>query len=83
MTRTSVIGQPLPRHDALGKVTGDARYPGDLLDADTLHLKVIFAGRPHARIVHIDSSAALAAPGVVAVLDCRRRALQRLWADRP
>jgi CO/xanthine dehydrogenase Mo-binding subunit len=64
----SVIGQPLPRHDALGKVTGDARYPGDLLDADTLHLKVIYAGRPHARIVQIDSSAALAAPGVVAVL---------------
>jgi CO/xanthine dehydrogenase Mo-binding subunit len=68
VTRASVIGQPLPRHDALGKVTGDARYPGDLLDADTLHLKVIFAGRPHARIVHIDSFAARAAPGVVAVL---------------
>ena len=68
MTRTSVIGQPLPRHDALAKVTGDARYPGDLLDADTLHLKVIYSGRPHARIVHIDSAAALAAPGVVAVL---------------
>ena len=68
MTRTSVIGQPLPRHDALGKVTGDARYPGDLLGPDTLHLKVVYAGRPHARIVRIDSSAALAAPGVVAVL---------------
>ena len=68
MTRTSVIGQPLPRHDALAKVTGDARYPGDLLGADTLHLKVVYAGRPHARIVRIDPSAALAAPGVVAVL---------------
>ena len=68
VTRTSVIGQPLPRHDALAKVTGDARYPGDLLGADTLHLKVVYAGRPHARIVRIDPSAALAAPGVVAVL---------------
>ena len=68
MTRTSVIGEPLPRHDALAKVTGDARYPGDLLGIDTLHLKVIYAGLPHARIVRIDSSAALAAPGVVAVL---------------
>ena len=68
MTRTSVIGEPLPRHDALAKVTGDARYPGDLLGIDTLHLKVIYAGLPHARIVRIDSSAALAAAGVVAVL---------------
>ena len=68
MTRTSVIGQPLPRHDALAKVTGDARYPGDLLSGETLHLKVVYAGRPHARIVHIDASAALASPGVVAVL---------------
>ena len=38
------------------------------LSADTLHLKVVYAGRPHARIVQIDPSAALAAPGVVAVL---------------
>jgi CO/xanthine dehydrogenase Mo-binding subunit len=68
VTRTSVIGEPLPRHDALAKVTGDARYPGDLLGAGTLHLKVIYAGRPHARIVQIDSSAARATPGVVAVL---------------
>ncbi|MDQ3227942.1 MAG: xanthine dehydrogenase family protein molybdopterin-binding subunit [Chloroflexota bacterium] len=67
MTRTSVIGQPLPRHDALGKVTGEARYPGDLLDPGTLHLKVVYAGRPHARILSLDPSAALAAPGVVAV----------------
>jgi CO/xanthine dehydrogenase Mo-binding subunit len=68
VTRTSVIGQPVPRHDALAKVTGDALYPGDLLGSDTLHLKVVYAGRPHARIVRIDPSAALTAPGVVAVL---------------
>jgi CO/xanthine dehydrogenase Mo-binding subunit len=66
VTRTSVIGQPLPRHDALAKVTGAARYPGDLLGPDTMHLKVVYAGRPHARIDRIDPSAALAAPGVVA-----------------
>src|SRR5262249_13132168 len=68
MTRARVIGQALPRHDALAKVTGEARYPGDLLDAQTLRLKVVFAGRPHARIVEIDTNAALAVPGVVAVL---------------
>ena len=68
MTRTSVIGLPLPRHDALAKVTGETAYPGDLLDAETLRLKVVYAGRPHARIVEIDTHAALAVPGVVAIL---------------
>jgi CO/xanthine dehydrogenase Mo-binding subunit len=68
MTRISLIGQPLSRHDALGKVTGETHYPGDLLDSDTLRMKVVFAGRPHARIAKIDPDPALAVPGVVAVL---------------
>jgi CO/xanthine dehydrogenase Mo-binding subunit len=68
MTRTSVIGLPLPRHDALAKVTGDARYPGDLLDPATLRMKVAYAGRPHARILSIDPGPAVAVPGVIAVL---------------
>ncbi|MGH2614882.1 MAG: xanthine dehydrogenase family protein molybdopterin-binding subunit, partial [Thermomicrobiales bacterium] len=67
MTRAAVIGQAVPRHDAVGKVTGDTRYPGDLLEPGTLHMKVVYAGRPHARLVGIDASAALAVPGVVSV----------------
>ncbi|HWQ12773.1 MAG TPA: xanthine dehydrogenase family protein molybdopterin-binding subunit [Roseiflexaceae bacterium] len=63
-----LIGEPLPRPDALGKVTGAARYPGDLVRPGMLHLKVVFAHRPHARIVAVDTAAALAHPGVVAVL---------------
>ncbi len=46
----SLIGASLPRPDALGKVTGAARYPADLVRPDMLRLKVVFAGRPHARI---------------------------------
>jgi CO/xanthine dehydrogenase Mo-binding subunit len=68
MTRSSLVGQPLPRHDALGKVTGATPYPADLVRADMLHLKVITAGRAHAQILDIDASAALAHPGVVTVL---------------
>jgi CO/xanthine dehydrogenase Mo-binding subunit len=63
-----VIGRPLPRHDALDKVTGETRYPGDLLDNDTLRMKIVFAGRAHARVLGVDTAAALAIPGVVAVL---------------
>ena len=65
---TSLIGDSLPRPDALGKVTGGTRYPGDLVRPEMLRLKVVFARRPHARIVAIDLSAALRTPGVVAVL---------------
>src|SRR3954452_7349650 len=65
---TTIIGASLPRPDALGKVTGATNYPGDLLRPGMLHLKVVFAHRPHARIRAIESRAALAHPGVVAVL---------------
>ncbi len=63
-----LIGASLARPDALGKVTGETRYPADLIRPGMLHLKVVFAGRPHARIRAIDTRAALAHPGVVAVL---------------
>src|SRR5215212_11206557 len=65
---TELIGASVPRPDAWGKVTGATKYPADLIRAEMLQCKVVFAGRPHARIVRIDTSAALATPGVVAVL---------------
>jgi CO/xanthine dehydrogenase Mo-binding subunit len=64
----TIIGASLPRPDALGKVTGATNYPGDLVRPGMLHLKVVFAHRPHARIRAIKSSSAQAYPGVVAVL---------------
>ncbi|MBA2519041.1 MAG: molybdopterin-dependent oxidoreductase, partial [Chloroflexia bacterium] len=68
MTRTSLLGQPLPRQDDLGKVTGATPYPGDLIRPGMLHLKVVFAGRAHARILGIDTGAARAHPGVIDIL---------------
>jgi CO/xanthine dehydrogenase Mo-binding subunit len=68
---TKVIGASLPRADALSKVTGTTRYPADLVQPGMLHLQVVFAHRPHARITSIDTSAALQSPGVVAVLTAR------------
>lgn len=67
-TSAQFIGAPLARPDAAGKVTGSARYPADLIEPGMLHLKLVFAERPHARIVAVDTSRALAHPGVVAVL---------------
>ncbi|HEX7541009.1 MAG TPA: xanthine dehydrogenase family protein molybdopterin-binding subunit [Anaerolineales bacterium] len=64
---TNSIGQSVPRIDARDKVTGEALYSGDLVRPDMVHMKILFAGRPHARVVSIDTSAAEALPGVVAV----------------
>src|SRR6187399_1156092 len=63
----SLIGASVAKPDAFGKVTGATLYPADLVRDDMLRLKIVFAHRPHARIVAIDTSEALAYPGVLAV----------------
>jgi CO/xanthine dehydrogenase Mo-binding subunit len=62
------IGRSIHRSDAYAKVTGQANYPGDLSMDGMTHMKMIFAGRPHARIIHIDTRQAAALTGVLAVL---------------
>jgi len=62
------VGKRLLRPDAVDKVTGRARFPGDLHREGMLYLKVLFSERAHARIVGIDTSEAERVPGVVAVL---------------
>ena len=62
------VGTAHLRPDAFGKVTGAARYPADLAGPGMLHLGTVFARRTSARILAIDTVAALAVPGVVAVL---------------
>jgi CO/xanthine dehydrogenase Mo-binding subunit/aerobic-type carbon monoxide dehydrogenase small subunit (CoxS/CutS family) len=49
-------------------VTGRERYTLDVAVEGLLHLKLARSPHPHARIVSIDRTAALAVPGVVAVL---------------
>jgi CO/xanthine dehydrogenase Mo-binding subunit len=61
------VGKSLPRIDALDKVTGKTLYSGDLSMEGMLHMKVLFAERPHARVKNIRTGKAKAADGVVAV----------------
>lgn len=65
------IGQSRARIDALGKVTGATTYPGDLNRPDQAVMKILFARRPHAIIKSLDTSAAEALPGVLAVLTAK------------
>lgn len=65
--RLKVIGQPLPRMDAVQKVTGAARYTFDVQLPGMLYGRRVISTVPHARIRSIDTSAAEAYPGVRAV----------------
>jgi len=66
--KRTLIGQRVSKLDAPEKATGSARYLDDIKLPRMLHGKILFADRPHARIVNIDTSAAKAMPGVRAVL---------------
>ncbi len=64
----NVIGRPLPRPDAVLKVTGKALYSDDFAFPGMLHARTLRAKYPHARILKIDTAKAKALPGVHAVL---------------
>ena len=68
---TSVISQPVKRIDALGKVTGETLYPGDIDIDGQLWMRIKFSDRAHARVLHIDSRKAEALEGVVRVFTSR------------
>jgi CO/xanthine dehydrogenase Mo-binding subunit len=68
---TTIVGTPAKRIDAYGKVTGQTEYSGDLVMPGMLHAKILFAGRPHARILSIDTTEAEALPGVVAIFTAK------------
>lgn len=63
-----LIGEDHPIYDAVSKVTGQAKYTGDLKFPRMLYGKVLFSTLPHARIKSIDTSQAEAMPGVRAVV---------------
>lgn len=63
-----VIGTPRPKIDAYGKVTGRALYADDIMLPRMLYGRLLRSPHPHARIIDIDTSRALALPGVVAII---------------
>jgi CO/xanthine dehydrogenase Mo-binding subunit len=63
-----VVGQPVPRVDALEKVTGRARYVTDLTLPGMAHAKVLRSPYAHARVRRVDVTRARARAGVFAAL---------------
>ena len=55
-----VVGRPRRRVDGRAKVTGQTRFADDIILPRMLHCKLLRSPLPHARIVSIDTSRALA-----------------------
>jgi len=62
------VGHSVPRVDGVDKVTGKAKFVGDIVVPGMLYGKILRSPYPHARIRAIDATEAEALPGVVAVL---------------
>ncbi len=78
------VGHNVARVDGLEKVTGQAKFVGDINLPGMLHGKILRSTFPHARIRSIDASRAEALPGVVAVLTAADIGdLNPLYAGRP
>ena len=63
-----LIGKPYSTADLVAKVTGRAKYAEDFRAEGMLFAKLLPSPMPHARVRHIDTSAAEAMPGVEAIL---------------
>ena len=72
-TTNTLVGQNYQTPDIVAKVTGQAKYAEDFRAEGMLFVKLLLSPMPHARVRSIDATAALAMPGVHAILteeDC-------------
>ena len=78
------VGRSIARVDAVDKVTGRAKFTGDLNMPGMLHGKILRSPFPHARICGIGASKAEALPGVAAVLTSKDiHDTQPIYSGRP
>jgi len=64
----SQIGVNTLRKDAWEKVTGRAKYTGDTISADMLHVRLLTSTYAHALIKNIDTANAMKSTGVKAII---------------
>src|SRR5216110_1752283 len=68
MADKKLVGQNYTTPDLRAKVTGCSKYAEDFRAEGMLFAKLLLSPFPHARVRSIDTSAALAMPGVRAIL---------------
>ena len=76
-----VIGTKVERIDARAKATGAAKFTVDTQPTGAVFAKFLRSPHPHARVVSVDVSEALATPGVVAAVTQFDVAGRRLHND--
>ena len=64
------VGQSIPRVDAFAKVTGEAKYTGDLVPRGAYTAKIVRAPVANGLVRGFDLSEAQAVPGVVRIFTC-------------
>ena len=68
MADNKLVGQNYTTPDMVAKVTGRAKFAEDFRAEGMLFARQLLSPMPHARVTRIDASAALAMPGVKAML---------------
>jgi CO/xanthine dehydrogenase Mo-binding subunit len=63
-----LLGKNFVPPDVHGKVTGKAKYAEDFRAEGMVFCKLMLSPMPHARVRSLDTSAALALPGVHGIL---------------
>jgi CO/xanthine dehydrogenase Mo-binding subunit len=63
-----LVGRNYQTPDLVAKVTGKSKYAEDFRAEGMLFAKLLLSPHPHARVTRLDTSAALAVPGVKAIL---------------
>jgi CO/xanthine dehydrogenase Mo-binding subunit len=78
------VGHSVPRVDGIEKVTGKAKFVGDISVPGMLYGKILRSPYPHARLLSIETKKAEALAGVVAVLTAADIAdLNPIYNGRP
>ena len=78
-----VIGKPIDRVDGHLKVTGGARYSAEIRTPKLAHAVLVQSTIASGRISRIDTAAALASPGVLAVINHKNAPKLTQPAQRP
>ena len=73
-----LVGQNYVTPDLVAKVTGQAKYAEDFRVDGMLFVKLLLSPLPHGRVKSIDTSKALAMPGVKGILTALMRGAEHL-----
>ena len=82
-TGRRVVGSDLARHDAIEKVAGRTVYAADFALPGMLHARLKRSDYAHARLTRVDTAAAEAIDGVVAVYTAADVPQNTVWVDVP